>query len=110
MAAPIPPLAPVTNTARPVKSAMAARFRYRGEQVKAHHHTPMSSVSYGLFVDDTVSLDVDGLLLDCDGALGDSHNAAAVAWNTWAQRWAPGFDFHRDVEHGLRISDLVAEL
>ncbi len=61
-------------------------------------------------MNDTVTLDVDGLLLDCDGVLVDSHNAAAVAWNTWAQRWAPGFEFHRDVEHGRRISDLVAEL
>jgi sugar-phosphatase len=59
---------------------------------------------------DTVSLDVDGLLLDCDGVLVDSHSAAAIAWNLWAKRWAPGFDFHRDVEHGRRISDLVAEL
>ena len=53
---------------------------------------------------------VDGLLLDCDGVLVDSHEAAAVAWNLWAKRWAPGFDFHRDVEHGRRIADLVAEL
>ena len=59
---------------------------------------------------DTVSLRVDGLLLDCDGVLVDSHSAAAVAWNQWAKRWAPGFDFHRDVEHGRRIADLVAEL
>jgi sugar-phosphatase len=59
---------------------------------------------------DTVSLDVDGLLLDCDGVLVDSHSAAAVAWNLWAKRWAPGFDFHRDVQHGRRITDLVAEL
>ena len=57
-----------------------------------------------------MSLRVDGLLLDCDGVLVDSHNAAAVAWNSWAKRWAPGFDFHRDVEHGRRIPDLVAEL
>jgi mannitol-1-/sugar-/sorbitol-6-phosphatase len=80
----------------------------------------MSSVSYTLariagravFVtdNDTVSLDVDGLLLDCDGVLVDSHSAAAIAWNLWAKRWAPGFDFHRDVEHGRRISDLVSEL
>jgi sugar-phosphatase len=70
----------------------------------------MSSVSYGLLVEHTVSLDVDGLLLDCDGVLVDSHNAAAIAWNLWAKRWAPGFDFHRDVQHGRRISDLVAEL
>jgi sugar-phosphatase len=59
---------------------------------------------------DAVSLRVDGLLLDCDGVLVDSHNAAAVAWNQWAQRWAPGFDFHRDIEHGRRIRDVVAEL
>ena len=59
---------------------------------------------------DAVSLTVDGLLLDCDGVLVDSHNAAAVAWNLWAKRWAPGFDFHRDVEHGRRIADLVSEL
>ncbi|OBF36741.1 phosphatase [Mycobacterium sp. ACS1612] len=57
-----------------------------------------------------VSFDVDGLLLDCDGVLVDSHDAAAVAWNQWATRWAPGFDFHRDIEHGRRITDLVAEL
>jgi sugar-phosphatase len=56
------------------------------------------------------NLRVDGLLLDCDGVLVDSHDAAAVAWNLWAKRWAPGFDFHRDVEHGRRIADLVAEL
>jgi sugar-phosphatase len=56
------------------------------------------------------TLEVDRLLLDCDGVLVDSHNAAAVAWNLWAERWAPGFDFHRDVEHGRRISDLVTEL
>jgi mannitol-1-/sugar-/sorbitol-6-phosphatase len=59
---------------------------------------------------DAVTLRVDGLLLDCDGVLVDSHNAAAVAWNQWAQRWAPGFDFHRDIEHGRRIRDVVAEL
>ena len=59
---------------------------------------------------DTLTLRVDGLLFDCDGVLVDSHSAAAVAWNLWAKRWAPGFDFHRDVEHGRRITDLVAEL
>lgn len=56
------------------------------------------------------TLEVDRLLLDCDGVLVDSHSASAVAWNLWAKRWAPGFDFHRDVEHGRRISDLVTEL
>ncbi|WP_242453635.1 HAD-IA family hydrolase [Mycolicibacterium sp. P9-64] len=48
--------------------------------------------------------------MDCDGVLVDSHDAAAVAWNLWAKRWAPGFDFHRDIEHGRRIRDVVAEL
>ena len=49
-------------------------------------------------------------MLDCDGVLVDSHDAAAGAWNLWATRWAPGFDFHRDIEHGRRIRDVVAEL
>lgn len=53
---------------------------------------------------------VDALLLDCDGVLVDSHDAAAVAWNAWATRWAPGFDFHRDIEHGRRIRDVVGDL
>ena len=59
---------------------------------------------------DDVSLRVDGLLLDCDGVLVDSHSAAATVWNLWAKRWVPGFDFHRDIEHGRRITDVVAEL
>ncbi len=59
---------------------------------------------------DDVSLRVDGLLLDCDGVLVDSHSAAATVWNLWAKRWVPGFDFHRDIEHGRRITDVVSEL
>ena len=51
-----------------------------------------------------------GVLIDCDGVLVDSHAAAASAWNLWAKSWAPDFDFHRDIEHGRRITDLVAEL
>ena len=53
---------------------------------------------------------VTGLLFDCDGVLVDSHDAAAVAWNEWGTRWQPGFDFHRDVEHGRRLADFVTEL
>lgn len=53
---------------------------------------------------------VSALLFDCDGVLVDSHAAAAVAWNRWALRWRPGFDFHRDVEHGRRLTDVVTEL
>ncbi|WP_231514502.1 HAD-IA family hydrolase [Mycobacterium sp. URHB0044] len=60
--------------------------------------------------DGTVHLGVDRLLIDCDGVLVDSHDAAATAWNLWAQRWAPEFDFHRDIEHGRRIRDVVAGL
>ena len=53
---------------------------------------------------------VDGLLFDNDGVLVDSHNAAAAAWNQWAVRWAPGFDFRRDIQHGIRLADVVAQL
>jgi mannitol-1-/sugar-/sorbitol-6-phosphatase len=53
---------------------------------------------------------VTALLFDCDGVLVDSHDAAAVAWNEWGTRWKPGFDFHRDVEHGRRLADFVTEL
>jgi mannitol-1-/sugar-/sorbitol-6-phosphatase len=53
---------------------------------------------------------VTALLFDCDGVLVDSLDAAAVAWNEWGTRWKPGFDFHRDVEHGRRLTDFVAEL
>lgn len=53
---------------------------------------------------------VSALLFDCDGVLVDSHAAAAPAWNEWAAKWKPGFDFHRDVEHGRRLADFVTEL
>ena len=53
---------------------------------------------------------VTALLFDCDGVLVDSLDAAADAWNEWGTRWKPGFDFHRDVEHGRRLTDFVAEL
>ncbi|MET0473213.1 MAG: HAD family hydrolase [Mycobacterium sp.] len=55
-------------------------------------------------------LDVDGILFDSDGVLVDSHEAAARAWNTWASTWSPGFDFHRDAQHGRRMADVVADL
>jgi sugar-phosphatase len=53
---------------------------------------------------------VNGILFDNDGVLVDSHDAAAVVWNQWATRWAPGFDFHRDIQHGMRLRDVVANL
>ncbi len=79
MAAPIPPVAPVTNTARPVKSVMPA-----------HALLPYT---LHLVADETVSFAVDGLLLDCDGVLVDSHDAAAVAWNQWATALGAGVRF-----------------
>jgi sugar-phosphatase len=51
-----------------------------------------------------------GLLFDSDGVLVDSHEAAAIAWNEWATKWAPSFDFHRDIVHGQRMGDSVAQL
>jgi sugar-phosphatase len=53
---------------------------------------------------------VSGILFDSDGVLVDSHDAAATAWNHWARTWAPGFDFHRDAQHGRRLVDVVADL
>lgn len=49
-----------------------------------------------------------GLLFDCDGVLVDSVPTAAIAWETWARRYAPEFDFLRDAPHGMRPSDVVA--
>src|SRR4029078_11589415 len=34
----------------------------------------------------------------------------AGVWNQWATRWVPGFDFHRDIRHGLRLREVVADL
>ncbi|MFJ6532628.1 HAD-IA family hydrolase [Microbacterium sp. NPDC091662] len=51
-----------------------------------------------------------GLLFDCDGVLVDSVAAAAPAWESWARRHAPSFDFVRDAPHGMRPRDVVADL
>lgn len=51
-----------------------------------------------------------GLLFDCDGVLVDSALAAAPAWDAWARRHAPSFDFLRDAPHGMRPSEVVADL
>jgi sugar-phosphatase len=53
---------------------------------------------------------VDGILFDSDGVLVDSNDLAALVWNDWAREWCPGFDFHRDIQHGRRLQDIVAEL
>ncbi|WP_318391091.1 HAD-IA family hydrolase [Microbacterium maritypicum] len=51
-----------------------------------------------------------GVLFDCDGVLVDSVASAAPAWETWARRHAPSFDFLRDAPHGMRPSEVVAGL
>jgi mannitol-1-/sugar-/sorbitol-6-phosphatase len=56
------------------------------------------------------TFEVSGVLFDNDGVLVDSHAVAAAVWNRWATRWAPSFEFHRDVRHGLRIRDAVADI
>ena len=59
---------------------------------------------------ETRMFEVSGVLFDNDGVLVDSHDVAAGVWNQWATRWAPGFDFHRDIRHGLRLRDAVADI
>jgi sugar-phosphatase len=56
------------------------------------------------------SFQVNAILFDNDGVLVDSHDAAAAAWNRWARTWAPAFDFHRDIQHGRRLADVVGDL
>lgn len=51
-----------------------------------------------------------GILFDCDGVLVDSLESAANAWDIWSAEWAPHFDFRRDVVHGRRAGETVAEL
>ncbi|WP_315069802.1 HAD-IA family hydrolase [uncultured Microbacterium sp.] len=51
-----------------------------------------------------------GVLFDCDGVLVDSVASAAPAWEAWARRHAPSFDFLRDAPHGMRPSEVVAGL
>lgn len=53
---------------------------------------------------------VEGILFDCDGVLVDSHESAAGAWDSWAARFAPGFDFRTQFPAGTRAADAVAGL
>ncbi|GAA3910712.1 HAD-IA family hydrolase [Microbacterium invictum] len=53
---------------------------------------------------------IEAILFDCDGVLVDSLEPAAVAWDKWAARYAPGYDFRTQVEHGVRAADTVATL
>ena len=81
----------------------------------AHHPGPDTGVhvDFGDAVDDGEHariFRVDGILFDSDGVLVDSNEAAALVWNDWARKWCPGFDFHRDIQHGRRLEDIVADL
>ena len=60
--------------------------------------------------DDTITLAPRGILFDCDGVLVDSLESAANAWDVWSATWAPQFDFRRDIVHGQRAGDTVAQL
>ena len=51
-----------------------------------------------------------GILFDCDGVLVDSLESAAIAWDIWSAQWAPHFDFRRDMVHGRRAGEIVADL
>lgn len=53
---------------------------------------------------------VTGILFDCDGVLVDSLEPAAIAWDAWAARYSPGYDFRSQIEHGVRAADTVARL
>ncbi len=53
---------------------------------------------------------MEGILFDCDGVLVDSHESAAGAWDSWAARFAPGFDFRTQFTAGTRAADAVAGL
>lgn len=57
-----------------------------------------------------ITIDCQGILFDCDGVLVDSLESAGHAWSIWSERWAPEFDFHRDIVHGQRAGDTVAQL
>lgn len=57
-----------------------------------------------------VIIPAQGVLFDCDGVLVDSLEAAAVAWDAWAERFVPGYDFRTQVQHGVRAADTVATL
>lgn len=51
-----------------------------------------------------------GLLFDNDGVLVDSHAAAAVAWQQWANKYQPGWDWDKPENAGVRAEDKVRQL
>jgi sugar-phosphatase len=48
-----------------------------------------------------------GLLFDNDGVLVDSHSASLVAWDLWAQEFAPTANWNDPANAGQRAEDLV---
>ncbi|MEY4434053.1 MAG: hypothetical protein RIR16_93 [Actinomycetota bacterium] len=50
-----------------------------------------------------------GLLFDNDGVLVDSHAAAAEAWQIWAEKYAPGWNWDAPENAGVRAEDKVRE-
>jgi mannitol-1-/sugar-/sorbitol-6-phosphatase len=50
-----------------------------------------------------------GLLFDNDGVLVDSHLAAEVAWNLWADKYAPNWSWDTAENAGVRAQDMVLE-
>ena len=48
-----------------------------------------------------------GLLFDNDGVLVDSHSASLVAWDLWAQEFAPTANWNDPTNAGQRAEDLV---
>lgn len=51
-----------------------------------------------------------GLLFDNDGVLVDSHAAAAIAWATWADKYAPGWIWDVPEHAGVRAEDMVRRM
>jgi sugar-phosphatase len=49
-------------------------------------------------------------LFDCDGVLVDSLASAEAAWSAWAETYKPDFDLERDLQHGRRARDSIAEM
>ena len=50
------------------------------------------------------------LLFDNDGVLVDSHAAAAIAWATWAEKYAPGWNWDVPEHAGVRAEDMVRRM
>ncbi|MFC4224685.1 HAD-IA family hydrolase [Lysinibacter cavernae] len=73
---------------------------------------PENAAPGGVINDPTIlgGFTAKGILFDCDGVLVDSDQAAEVAWAEWADEYAPGFSFGRDIVHGRPAADTVAEL